>query len=57
MKTFALSNKAFNSDSDIKPNLDISLEQLRRFKEADANLQQVCVQRGIETPKLVARGR
>lgn len=54
MKTFALSNKAFNSVGETKPGLEASLEQLRQFKEADTNLQQVCVQRGIEAPKLVA---
>ncbi|EJB8384319.1 hypothetical protein ABMZ67_10025 [Pseudomonas aeruginosa] len=57
MKTFALSNKAFNSVGEVKPSLETSLEQLRRFKEADTNLQQVCVQRGIETPKLVAQAK
>lgn len=57
MKTFALSNKAFNSNHDVKPNIDISLEQLRRFKEADDNLQAACVRLGIETPKLVAKAR
>lgn len=57
MKTFALSNKAFYSNQDVKPNLDLSLEQLRRFKEADDSLQAACVRLGIETPKLVARSR
>lgn len=55
MKTFALSNKAFNSGPEIKPNLEISLEQLRRYKEADASLQAACVSRGIEAPRLVAK--
>lgn len=55
MKTFALSNKAFNSSSDVKPNLDMSLEQLRRYKEADESLQAACVRQGIQTPKLVAK--
>ena len=57
MKTFALSNKAFNSIGDVKPSLDTSLEQLRRFKEADTNLQQLCARKGIETPKLVAQSK
>lgn len=57
MKTFALSNKAFNSIGDVKPSLDTSLEQLRRFKEADTNLQQLCARKGIETPKLIAQSK
>lgn len=57
MKTFALSNKAFNSGPEIKPNLEISLEQLRRYKEADASLQAACVSRGIEAPRLVAKAK
>lgn len=57
MKTFALSNKAFNSSPEPQPNLEISLEQLRRYKEADDSLQAACVRRGIETPKLVAQAR
>lgn len=57
MKTFALSNKAFNSTDDVKPNLDVSLEQLRRYKEADDNLQEACVRQGIQAPKLMAKSR
>lgn len=57
MKTFALSNKSFNSGPEIKPNLEISLEQLRRYKEADANLQAACFSRGIEAPRLVAKAK
>ncbi|MBJ2204587.1 MULTISPECIES: hypothetical protein [Pseudomonas] len=57
MKTFALSNKAFNSGPEIKPNLEISLEQLRRYKEADDSLQAACVSRGIEAPRLVAKAK
>ncbi|QVI69653.1 hypothetical protein [Pseudomonas syringae] len=57
MKTFALSNKAFNSGQDIKPDLEVSLEQLRRYKEADESLQAACFSRGIETPRLVAKAK
>ena len=57
MKTFALSNKAFNSGPEIKLNLEISLEQLRRYKEADDSLQAACVSRGIEAPRLVAKAK
>jgi len=54
MKTFALSNKAFNTPSEHKPSLDVSLEKLRRYKEADNNLQEACIRLGIQAPKLVA---
>jgi len=55
MNTIALSKVALASRSDREPSLTVTLEQLRRFEEAETALQQACALRGIEKPKLVAK--
>lgn len=57
MKTFALSKIVLTGRNEPEPSLAVTLEQLRRYEQAESNLHEACVRRGIEKPKLVAHSR
>lgn len=54
MRMLALSRIALNSPEEARNGLEETLQELRSFKAADVKLNEACMARGIEKPRLVA---